>query len=223
MDNKQKADKLRAVIGILEDIGLGRTAEADELRRVLDILDPPKPEWPDGTIAWVSGVEPIQSRCIAVRYHGAWRITNQGVGGVVVRRDENVTKVEPLRVLADDQIAVARLEADPVALRDLVEVHATYHDPFPHLSFDVRQILAHYADALDEAEARPTTPMTREQALEVFAFHAGIPAEHLNTDPRSLNHIFKVARRHTHPDREGGSREQWDLVEQAARVLGVQS
>lgn len=74
-----------------------------------------------------------------------------------------------------------------------------------------------------QIEARATGPMTREQALEVFALHAGTPVEHLNTDPHSLRYVFKVARRETHPDREGGSREQWDLVEQAARVLGVQS
>lgn len=34
--------------------------------------------------------------------------------------------------------------------------------------------------------------------------------------------IYRAARRNAHPDRNGGSRGQWDLVEQAGRVLGLE-
>jgi len=72
-----------------------------------------------------------------------------------------------------------------------------------------------------QIEAKSAAAMTREQAIAVFAQQANLRPEHLNTDPHSLLHVFRVARRKAHPDMATGSRAQWDLVEQAARVLGV--
>lgn len=130
-----------------DEQGLHRLAI--ERRKIADTIDPPKPKYPEGTIAWVSG---IPRRCIAVRHDGAWRISMDGTGGVVVRHDENVTKVEPLRVLGYDEIAVKRVDAHSGELRDVAGCHAFDHDPLPRLSSKARLILDHYADALD-AEA----------------------------------------------------------------------
>lgn len=70
--------------------------------------------------------------------------------------------------------------------------------------------------------------MTRDEALGIFGVWGramsdlpAIPAAHVNTDPCSLRHMHRSARRAAHPDRNNGDRTAWDQVEQAARVLGV--
>ncbi|MCU1677693.1 MAG: hypothetical protein JWM93_2451 [Frankiales bacterium] len=40
---------------------------------------------------------------------------------------------------------------------------------------------------------------------------------------RKRTHVHRLARAAAHPDRNGGDREDWDLVEQAARALGLLS
>lgn len=63
--------------------------------------------------------------------------------------------------------------------------------------------------------------MTSEVASAVLTKHAGIsPAEW-----RELDHmvVYKRARAAVHPDRNGGERGEWDRVEQAAKVLGLES
>lgn len=62
----------------------------------------PEPEYPDGTIAWVD-VKPNWHQ-VMVRSRGKWR-SNPDASGV---HDEAVTKVEPLRVLSDDEIPLPR-------------------------------------------------------------------------------------------------------------------
>lgn len=61
--------------------------------------------------------------------------------------------------------------------------------------------------------------MTHDQALAVLENNAAGPDEH--TLGLSVEALYRRARARTHPDRNGHSRELWDEVERAARVLGV--
>ncbi|MDE9364564.1 hypothetical protein PZ938_03020 [Luteipulveratus sp. YIM 133132] len=70
-----------------------------------------------------------------------------------------------------------------------------------------RQIEAATAAAMmDAADAR------RVLLGAIGDTHQGLDSDDL---------LVRRARRRAHPDVESGSREQWDLVEQAARVLGI--
>lgn len=64
--------------------------------------------------------------------------------------------------------------------------------------------------------------MTAEQACQVLADAAGWTTPPDAGDPSVIRLALKRARFATHTDR-GGSREAWDRVEQAAKVLGVLS
>lgn len=61
--------------------------------------------------------------------------------------------------------------------------------------------------------------MTREQALDVIDQWSNLAAVwNLEDDgPRA----YRLARRNAHPDSAAGSRQAWDQVEQAGRVLGL--
>ena len=60
------------------------------------------PEYPEGTVAFIT-VGDRGAQWIAVRRDGTWR---SRMSGDVTWDDREVTKVEPLRVLADDEVAV---------------------------------------------------------------------------------------------------------------------
>ena len=62
------------------------------------------PEYPEGTIAWVTRANE-RTRWLAIFSYGQW---HDGEGPNVGEALFDVTKVEPLRVLADDEIAVKR-------------------------------------------------------------------------------------------------------------------
>ena len=103
------------------------------------------PEYPEGTVAFIT-VGDRGAQWIAVRRDGTWR---SRMSGDVTWDDREVTKVEPLRVLADDEIAVKRRgwTASEVNIRYLREsAHA-----LPNSS---AQVLDDFADALD-AEVKP--------------------------------------------------------------------
>lgn len=77
--------------------------------------------------------------------------------------------------------------------------------------------------ALPAGRAMPSSQMTKQAALELFASYCytDVPAEHLNTDPDSLRSLWRRARKAAHPDRHGGAQTLWDQVEHAACVLGL--
>ena len=114
------------------------TTGAEKIRAALP------PEYPEGTIAWVT--LPFGDRCVAVRFDGKWRT---GTGQPFYT---TVTNVEPLRVLADDEIAVKRVKyltghvSEPAAatFREYAEGKGS--------GYVYGQLAANYADALD-AEA----------------------------------------------------------------------
>lgn len=75
--------------------------------------------------------------------------------------------------------------------------------------------------ALPAGTAMPASHMTRERAIAILASYVDVPPQHLNLEPESLRSTWRRARRLTHPDRHAGDQTKWDVVEQAAQVLGV--
>ena len=77
-----------------------------------------------------------------------------------------------------------------------------------------------------QLEAKGARVMTPDEARKVlFAqFSDSLPAN-LTSGPASDltadKTLVRIARREAHPDRAGGSRELWDLVQEAAAALGV--
>lgn len=127
---------------------------AAHLRKRADALDPPKPVYPDGTVAWVTSVTGI--RYLASRYDKEWHADfANGVGVSVVAFDEAVTKVEPLRVLGDDEIALPRAAFDlAYGSRDAERARA-YAEKLSVDGYSVAPKVFHaYADALDAEQVQ---------------------------------------------------------------------
>jgi hypothetical protein len=98
--NKELAVAYRKIAYLYESIG--KDAQARVNRNCADELDPPQPEYPDGTAAWVTNQ-------YGRRYLCTWHAENREwcIGGPDGdSAPGKVTKVEPLRVLADDEIAI---------------------------------------------------------------------------------------------------------------------
>lgn len=75
--------------------------------------------------------------------------------------------------------------------------------------------------ALPGGSGAESSHMTRERAIAVLASYVDVPPEHLNLEAESLRSTWRRARREAHPDRHAGDQTKWDVVEQAARVLGL--
>jgi hypothetical protein len=73
--------------------------------------------------------------------------------------------------------------------------------------------------ALPAGRAMPSSHMTRADAEELLWTVSGLGRDH----KWSAQARWKKARALAHPDRHDGDRTLWDQVEQAARVLGVES
>lgn len=131
----------------------GRGSFTSSCRKIADELDPPEPEWPDGTYARVcygSGEDTSVSYVKMVG--GEWCHAN-GLSSYELRHE--VTKVEPLRVLADDEIAVKRQWVTCPASSWRYEAKRCM-DGSPVVSAAAGLCNA-YADALEaeEAQAKP--------------------------------------------------------------------
>lgn len=63
--------------------------------------------------------------------------------------------------------------------------------------------------------------MTRDEAFAIIGSFGTVPVMDQTDD--DLRRAHRVARAKSHPDRQDGDRAMWDLVEQAARVLGLDS
>lgn len=83
--------------------------------------------------------------------------------------------------------------------------------------------------ALPAGTAMPASRMTREQAAEVLERVAigdegdlrERSVQRILDSPELARQVWREARKVAHPDRRGGDHSVWDLVEQAAKVLGV--
>ena len=102
------------------------------------------PEWAEGNVAFVTQ-EGVGNRWIAVRRDGQWRANLTAGPTSYVSR---VTKVEPIRTLADDEIAVKRGWASP---RDFRNDAARLDKVHGHSECSVSLLLRRIADALDKA------------------------------------------------------------------------
>lgn len=63
--------------------------------------------------------------------------------------------------------------------------------------------------------------MTRDEALSIIGSFGSVPVMDQTDD--DLRRAYRKARAKAHPDRHAGDRTIWDHVEQAARVLGLDS
>ena len=118
------------------------------VRRAIEAVLPP--EHPEGTIAWIHWPGSLDGKGLAVRINGQWAGAVYSNGEGYSHWDAEGAKVEPLRVLADDEIAVKRPRwLDP----DTLEISAEDFRKHAELGGWVQQqaCLA-FADALD-AEA----------------------------------------------------------------------
>lgn len=100
-DNKRIASVRRQIADLYDSID--RTKPAEIERSMADELDPPQPQWESGQIAWVTDKEAGRHLCVWRNSCRAWCIGG-GTGGSRVLY--NPIKVEPLRVLADDEVAI---------------------------------------------------------------------------------------------------------------------
>lgn len=64
-------------------------------------------------------------------------------------------------------------------------------------------------------ESRQAGGMTRDQALKILAQFVPGWAD------LTIEEVFRKARKHTHPDRNNGSRDNWYAVENAGKTLGL--
>lgn len=153
--DKEKADAYRSIADIYDSIGAN--VAANYCRSDADELDPPKPACPDGTIAWVTGTDKMRRLCLRRKDVWVARFEPDGLVGSGIY-DSSASKVEPLRVLGDDEIPVRRVDGNAEALRDLAAAHykarrKDSNDSLPRLSINARAVIFAYADAL-EAEGK---------------------------------------------------------------------
>ena len=141
--DKELADAYRLVLADNKSIVLTSVAT-----RRIDELDPPKPNYADGTVAWVT--DRTGYRWISVRSNGDWQSRSDAEHSGYV----GIVKVEPLRVLADDEIAIKRIWQSSTAAEWRAEAkHAQSQDYPTHAAAGLCNA---YADALDaEAGDRP--------------------------------------------------------------------
>lgn len=91
------------------ECGVDKSQTADRYRKIADELDPPKPTWPNYTVAYVTtqGGGKALARYDAVDREWECSWSKYNAADAIIFEDD-VVKVEPLRVLGDDEIAVKR-------------------------------------------------------------------------------------------------------------------
>lgn len=67
--------------------------------------------------------------------------------------------------------------------------------------------------------SQASTTLTAEQAASILAGVADAPVQHILANADAARGALRTAVFRTHPDRNGGSREQYDLVDKAKSVL----
>lgn len=89
--------------------------------------------------------------------------------------------------------------------------------------FDQRQRLNPTARGQVNPAAAPSQTPQEQAAMMTLEVLAGV--DPLPDDPTrdELVHLWRQARAKAHPDRRQGKRDAWDKVENAARVLGLDS
>lgn len=76
------------------------------------------PEWEEGTLAWVTDFTSQRKRFACERVDQRWRIASTSEESVAEwLNDSEVIKVEPIRVLKDDEVAVKNPSVNSTAIR----------------------------------------------------------------------------------------------------------
>ena len=150
--DKERAEVYRE---LADELPMDAYWDRSALTHKADLLDPPKPQWADGTVAWVTNSHQRTYLCQWCDTEDNWCIGGPDGDSA----PGSVTKVEPLRVLADDEMAVKRFEVDYMGpcdttakfMREAAD-RATKLGHGSNVTRAVRQVLRGYADTLD-AEA----------------------------------------------------------------------
>jgi hypothetical protein len=73
--------------------------------------------------------------------------------------------------------------------------------------------------ALPAGTGAPATGMTESDAVAILMRAAGLDPTQVPPTRDALRDVYADARKRSHPDHNDDSRAQWDLVDQASRVL----
>lgn len=150
--DKEAAAAWRTLAEKADEQGLTRLAI--ERRKIADTIDPPKPTYADGTIAWVTythAIEdghPYQALAQYDADENEWVMERTPAGADCTVVGDNVTKVEPLRVLGDNEIALPVVTKVAGQLRDdadQLDASNGYGNPSA-------AVLRAYAEAVDDAQ-----------------------------------------------------------------------
>lgn len=100
MDNRQRAEMHRELAAVYDKYG-GNTYAARDHREMADELDPPKPKYAPGTIAWCT----VDGQAYLRVKHpgGRWSSQQKGTGAYT---DSNYDSIEPIDVLPPNHLAV---------------------------------------------------------------------------------------------------------------------
>lgn len=82
--------------------------------------------------------------------------------------------------------------------------------------------------ALPAGRGMPASHMTSDEAWALIGGYGSVPVRQQRADynagnKENVRSAYRRARAEAHPDRNGGFRGLWDMVEEAGRVLGVAS
>jgi len=143
--DKDAAEAERIIGDYYNERNMPKTAKVHY--ELADAFDPPKLEWANGTVAWVTSGGTYKQTHLCERKDGSWVSTLGQDGKVFAFVDEKyVQHVEPLRVLADDEIAIKRPDVGGTARN--WRNHRT-----EVMAADVSVLCWAYADALEAEEA----------------------------------------------------------------------
>ena len=91
----------------LREVSLDRDIWLEDVRAAVESALPP--EYPEGTVTWVTHRTIKTYRRLAHMHNGRWTFDHDETGVDHSLAAGDILKVEPLRVLADDEIAVKRV------------------------------------------------------------------------------------------------------------------
>jgi hypothetical protein len=138
---KDAAEAERIIGDYYNERNMPKTAKVHY--ELADSFDPPKLEWATGTFAVVT--YDSGDAVSYLRWNGTYWTHANGIAAAV----EHTAQVEPLRVLADDEVAVPVVTKAVGAIRD----DALFIDEQKGFAGPGTAVLNAYADALEAEEA----------------------------------------------------------------------
>lgn len=155
--------------------------------------------------------------------------TRKGVEAFVEPKT-SVTQVTLLLVAGDGE-SIRRRVASAEAGREFarkklqVPVYDTNLVGLPprKREYDLRKARSGSTATTSTPSAKPAPTHTPRELRAIMTLETIAGVEPLPSNPsfEQLMRVYKKARSQAHPDRMGGQRDKWDIVEDAARALGL--